>query len=269
MPYDLGDPVGLSVTIRDAADAPTNAASVALTITLPDLSTASPTITNPPTATGVYVHDYATTQAGRHAVRWTTTGPASAFTDVFDVRPSSPGYILGLAAAKTFLRVTSSDDDEELRGFLEAITEIVERHVGRAVPVRTFVEEKPGGCALALDKHPVLSVTSMSPYLSAGISYVAADVDVSSNGIVRLKSGVDFWGPLRITYVAGSAVIPANYTLAAKVILQHLWQTQRGPAVNSARFAGDDDESSFLKANGFSVPHRAIELLGPRIGGFA
>lgn len=82
--YDLGDPVALSVTIRDAAGALANAGAVTVTIVQPDGTTLSPAVSNP--STGSYATALAPTLTGRHVVRWIATGAnASAFTTEFVV----------------------------------------------------------------------------------------------------------------------------------------------------------------------------------------
>lgn len=107
--YDLGDPVGLSVNIRDTAGALANAGAVTLTITLPDGTTASPTVTN--SATGTYTATYTPAAAGRFAVKWLATGTnASAFADDFTVIGSVP--LLTRSHLETHLQRTISAADQ-------------------------------------------------------------------------------------------------------------------------------------------------------------
>ena len=87
--YELGDPVGLSMTVRNSSGNPANATAVALTITLPNATTVTPAVTN--AATGVYTAAYTPTMAGRHMARWVATGTnASTFVEEFTVLDEVP-----------------------------------------------------------------------------------------------------------------------------------------------------------------------------------
>jgi hypothetical protein len=52
MPYDIGDSVSLAWDVKDSAGVLANATTVTLTVTLPDGTTATPAVTNPPTVDG-------------------------------------------------------------------------------------------------------------------------------------------------------------------------------------------------------------------------
>lgn len=255
MPYDLGDSVRLTAECRDAGGSLADASAVTLTVTLPDGTTATPTVAVP-TETGLYAHDYATAQAGRHSVRWVFTDPATAHTDVFDVRPAVPPLILSLTDAKAHLNITSTTNDDELRAWIESVTDLVEQYTGITVR-QTFTETydvpRLGARALVLRRSPVLSLTAVS---DSGTDDVELDAD---NGIIRRPSA-RFSGLTTVTYVAGRTVIPASITAAAKVILQHLWRTQRGSGRGPVR---GDDESSTIPGFGYSIPNRALQLMEP------
>lgn len=262
--HDLGDVAGLSVELRDAAGILTNATTVALTITLPDGTTATPSVTNPPASTGVYVYDYTTTMAGRHAVRWVFTTPNAAFTDIFDVRPADPGYILSVADAKRHLNLVLDTDDEELRQHLEALTDYVENKVGPCV--RRTVSEVCDGSGIwsyITTRRQILSVTSVVVLRDGSTPVNLSNIDIDgARGILRMKDGTWFpTEPFRITYVVGRLVIPANITLAAKLLLQYTWETQRGIGSAAPLVASSPAE---LLAYGVNVPPRALALLeGP------
>jgi hypothetical protein len=261
--YDLGDTVRLLGPCTDPAGAPVNATGAALTITLPDDSTVTPTITNPPTQTGQYLYDYVTSQAGRHTARWVWTTPACAYVDVFDVRPAAAPLIVSLAAAKEQLNIPAATItfDEELRGYIAATTRAVESVVGPVIK-RTVSEVRPGGHLLVLNSTPVLALSTLVGIYNSGISYLPADLDTDLvTGIVRRRDGGWFIGPLRVVYTAGRVVIPENFLLAAKIIIQHLWETQRGSG--SAATNVDQADVAYLYKAGFAIPRRALELLSP------
>lgn len=266
MPFDLGAVVPLGTTVKDSAGALANAGAMALTITLPDATTVSVSPVTP-TSTGVYAYDYTTGQAGRHAARWVATGVnAGAYTDQFDVREQTPPTILSLADAKTHLNLTTTTHDDEVRGWVESVTSGIEHLAGVCVR-RTVVEKHDvpahGVHTLALRRTPVLSLTSLVAVLSGGTSYTVADLDVDGpTGIVSRLDGARLHGPLRATYVAGRAVVPANLTAAGKIILQHLWRTQQGPG-RPQMGVGDFDVTEQVPGFGYAIPHRALQLMEP------
>ncbi|MEU6527872.1 hypothetical protein ABZ869_01605 [Streptomyces sp. NPDC046928] len=277
MSYDLGAVVPLGTTVRDSAGALANAGDMTLIITLPDQSTLTvPSVA--PASTGTYAYDYPAVQAGRHAVRWVATGVNSgAYTDVFDVRPAAPPMLFSLAAAKAKLDIpaTSTSDDEELREFIEATTQCVEFFVGPVVQ-RTVQQVVPGGrAALVLHSTPVLAVTAVAPLLAGQSAIDVAGLDVDpSTGIVRQTSGACFpCGDYRATYTAGRSAVPPNVSLAAKLILQHLWRTNYGAARGLAGVGGGEDfaVTEPIPGLGYAIPNRALQLLqgDSQPGGFA
>lgn len=256
MPFDLGDTVRLSAECRDADGALKTAGTATLTLTLPDGTTESPTVSAPATE-GTYVHDYAPTLPGRHSVRWVFSDPNSAYTDVFDVREPDPPSILSLADAKAQLNITSDRDDEELRSWIEATTALVEQFTGLCV-TQTFTETHringSGTRAIVLKHTPVRDVISVdgAPLSSLSVS--------NDTGVVRCPGGL-LYGSVTVTYTAGRTVIPASITKAALIILQHLWQTQR----NTFRggLPGVSGDTEIMPGLGYAIPNRAMQLMEP------
>ena len=277
MSFDLGAVVPLGTTVRDASGVLANAGAMSLTITLPDATTVTvPAVT--PTSTGTYAYDYPTVQAGRHVVRWVATGVnAGAYTDVFDVRDAAPPLLFSLAAAKAKLDIpmTSTSVDDELREFIEATTQCVEYFVG-AVVRRTVQQVVQGGrYSVVLHTRPVLSVTSIvgiQPW-QMPINVSALDIDTAT-GIVRRTDILPFWqGEYRATYIAGRTAVPANVSLAAKLILQHMWRTNYGATRGLTGIGGGEDfaVTEQVPGLGYAIPNRALQLLqGDRdVEGFA
>ena len=264
MSYDLGAVVPLGTTVRDSSGALANAGNMALTITLPDQTTVSvPAVA--PTSTGTYAYDYPSVQAGRHTVRWVATGVnAGAFVDVFDVREAAPPMLFSLASAKDKLDIpaTSTGDDEELREFIEATTAAVEFFVG-PVARRTVQQVVQGDReAWVLHTTPVLAVTAITPLQSwqQAIDVSALDVDTHT-GILRRTDWLWFYsGDYRVTYSAGRAIVPANVSLAAKLILQHLWRTKYG-AARGVSSSDDFLATEQVPGFGYAIPNRALQLL--------
>lgn len=268
MAYDLGDTAHLRFEVRDSTGAlVAPGGTVTLTITLPDGTTTTPANTTP--ATGVYVASYLTVQTGRHTVRWVATGSnATTDTDILDVRPADRGWLLSMVDARETLNLRSTADDAEVRDWQGATTEVIERHTGRAWVQRTRTETVRGGrTGIPLDWEPIKSITSMIPLLGSGTTYQPGSLVWTSTGILRLASGGCFAsGEYNLIYVAGdNTAIPEFVAAAARIILDHLWDTQRGGSNLPSR---SDDDFSFNPA-GYAIPYRAQELLGGKVGGFA
>lgn len=269
--YDVGDTLAFSAKLydKDPTLDPTailvNPVSAALTITLDSAALLTPVITVPPAQTGIFAYNLPTTLPGRYVGRWLFTlsgGNTSAHTEQFDVLATDPGFLFSVAAAKQHLNIPASviTFDEEIRDWLAGITRVVEYYIGACVP-RAVIDYAQEGSVIRLGTSPVLSVTTIIPYLTAGRTYTAAEVRVNSDGRIMLKSGLPFvMGPYEITYQVGRTPIPASAIQAGKIILGHLWETQRG--ASGLPMQGADD-SSFVPGFGYAIPNRALELLKP------
>ena len=265
--YDVGDMVPLGITVTNAAGQPEDAGAVAVTIGLPDGTTATPAITHTP-GSGQYTVDYLTTMEGRHTVSWVATGAnATAYSDVFNVREITE-QLISLTQAKNQLGITTSVHDDDLRMFIAAAAVAIEDHVGRKLVRRTITAERHRQVSgtLILNRTPVRSLTSVAT-LDAVTSWTVSDLDVDEDtGIVTALTGTRLYGALKVTYVCGMRVIPANYLLACRIITEHLWQTMRPFSNASAVLTpGALEDSLDARAGGlvgFAIPNRALELIG-------
>ncbi|MFJ3663156.1 hypothetical protein ACIPPM_22125 [Streptomyces sp. NPDC090119] len=263
MPFDLGSTVRLAADCTDPTGVLTTAATAAVTVTLPDGSTASPPASETGT-TGRYQADYVATAAGRHTVRWQFTGPAHAYTDMFDVRDAAPPALLSLADARTHLKKNDHGDDDEIREWIEACTRAVEQLVGPVV-VRTVTQDIffTSGRSLTLALTPVVSLVSVSALSPGDTSYDVQGLHLDgATGIVTRLDGGLLHGPLRAISRVGRVVVTANIRAAAKIILQHLWRTRQGPG-RPQRGMDDYDVSEPIPGLGFAIPNRAVQLLDP------
>lgn len=268
MPVDLGDVQRLTAECRSPSvtGTLTNATTVTLTITLPDLTTVTPAVTNPPATTGQYRYDYTTTQAGRHTARWVFASPSDAHTESFEVRDTADVGLFSVADAKEHANIgaTVTTWDEELRGFIGATTRIVEWRAGVVVQ-KTYTEDhnlgsSPGVCLFSVRRWPAISLTSITPIHTNGYTYTVADLDLDgATGIVQRKDGGYMYGRQRVVYRAGRVVVPDNLILAGQIIFKHLWETQRGSTRRDPRQSADE----VMTPIGYSIPRRALELLGP------
>lgn len=271
MLIDVGDPYRCTWTNISPAGGNVTATTVTLTITLPDGTTSVFTPVTP-TGTGVYVYDYPTVQAGRHRANWVGTGTNfGAHAEVFDVRPADAPYIVSLADAKAQTNITNTTSDEELRPFIAAATGVIERHLKQAVARRTFTEEVAANGLAVLTWNPVVTLVSVAS-VDGSVVWNVANLHVTTAGVVTSTSGTRLTGRLAVSYIAGMAIIPDEYLAAALIIVQHLWETQRG-ASGTVRAGGLGDTLAMPRSGssgiGYAIPNRALELLGSEMPGVA
>ncbi len=267
---DLGDTVTLAAECRDAAGALANATTVALTVTLPDGTTATPPPTNPPGTTGRYTHPYVTTQSGRHTARWVLTGgvPTQAWTDVFDVAPANPIALVGLERIKNRLKIplATTVHDEDLRALIASVTDVIEDIVGVVVR-RSFTEtySGQGGSAILLRRRPVVSVTSVTVN-----GTLVNDYSVNPAGVLtragRWPAGAD---NITATYVAGRVAPSASVLDGAEDLIRINWRPQVG-GNHSVFDGGRSDDSAAGQGEirlGFFVPNTVMQRLQPSARG--
>lgn len=265
MPFDLGATARLTAQCLDPDGTPTTAGTVAVTVTLPDGATATPAAAETGSP-GTYQADYVTTMPGRHTVRWVWTGPAHAYTDVLDVQEAAPPAILSLADALAHLNLPSGRDNVEVRFWNSATTRAVEYYTGPIV-ARTVAEEHrlQHACGLVLVQTPVLEVTAVEQLLPGGVGYAVDDLAVvADTGEVYRMDGGRLSGHLRFTYRAGRTVVQENITAAARIILEHLWRTQRAGRRGGLAGGGEDYAvTEPIPGLGYAIPNRALQLLEP------
>src|SRR5262249_33763279 len=143
------------------------------------------------------------------------------------------GQIISLADAKTYLRIPASrtSDDAEIQDFLRSVTVVCERYVG-AIARTSYTQVFDGGVArVAVDHRPILAVSSVTEF---GSVLAPSDYRVitDSGVIVRLAGEFEMpflygAGVVVVDYSAGVAATPPNVIQAAKIILGHMWETQR------------------------------------------
>lgn len=263
---DTGQVYHATYTIKNQAGPP---GTVALVITLPDGTTTSPAVgTGAASGTDwVIAYDYTTTQAGLHKTAWQTTVPGTAATDYFNVRAFAS--ILSLAEGKAHLTggpaTTWTGDDDELRNFLQAVTEVVESKVGPCVRRTVTQRVAPaGGGQIVLTQAPVLSVTSVTSVWTGGPTWTGASLVLDTDaGIVTTQLGAVpfYYGPWDVVHTAGRAVVPERYIHASKELLRHLWSTQRGQLESGPLSASMGEEFTTSAGWAFAIPNRVLEML--------
>jgi hypothetical protein len=144
--------------------------------------------------------------------------------------------IIGLDEAKTFLRISGSDDDEQLRDVLEAASDMCERYT-RKVWRRTTVtaEIHSGGVdVIYLRQAPVVSVTTV---VDTGVTLAATSytIDLPTGRLFYGDTTYQgWWTPgqdnISVTYVTGppSGIVPAYIRGGMLELVEHLWSSRRG-----------------------------------------
>lgn len=188
--------------------------------------------------------------------------------------------VITLDEAKAQLNIPADNtaSDAELAGFVAAASRVVERYVG-AVVHRTVTEVFDGGRAqLLLTTLPVVEATEV---IDTGATIEPGGYTVSRAGVLSRVAGpspmpfLPGVQTVQVTYTAGQVATLAEVAealpdvrLAALIICQHMWETQR-PA---ARGPFDQQSDDFDPRYAYSIPRRAQELLGIEQGeavGFA
>lgn len=270
--YDLGDKVYLTWNTVDSSGAAVNPGTVTLNITLPDATNVS--VTTATSVTGTYTASYLPTQVGRHIIAWAATGSyPQAFSDIFEVRDINDIGICGYDEVLEYLNIpTASANENEVRRFIDAATDLAETYVGQVLGRRTFTNELyDGGTEFIRIRNPkAISITSVyeNGALVSSSNYV---LDYTGQRLYRIGSGTlyatnsyGYWtqgmNNVQITYVAGYVNPPMSAKQGVLEIIRHLWQTQRG-AINVMGRNQSGDE--LYTASTYSLPRRAMELLDP------
>lgn len=277
--FPLGQPVRQSTTVSqlnpDGTYTPVTPDTIVLTVQKPDL-TRQDYLAPASDGTGLYHQDIPAADlalAGHYQYAWTTTGPgAGVAAGDFDVFDPFEVAVLPLSDAKDMLNIAQSDtsQDSEIASFIATIESSLERFTGGPIINRSVterVEATDGLTVLCLRQRPLVSLTSVVSVGSGEPLPINDMTDLDKNAsTVRRALGLPFYGPFfqwlpifTVTYVAGwGTTVPAAFNTAARMILQHLWQSQRGAM--ALPMAGV--ETVTLPGFGFAIPNRAAELLG-------
>ena len=170
--------------------------------------------------------------------------------------------LLTLAEAKTQLDIGTTAHDQELTAYIEALTPMIERHVG-PVENRAVTETLDSkGATLAVTQVPAVSLTSITPVLAGGLALNVSDVAFDGTaGIIRRADGGFFGGgPWEVVYVAGRGEVHPTINVAARILLQHLWRTQYGAARGSSS-SDDFDVNEPVVGWGYAIPNRVLQML--------
>lgn len=258
--YEVGQTLTFGLSVYDSTGALANVGTMGnATITRPDGTTT--TVTPTTSGTGLYAASHVSTQAGRYRCTFTGTGLNSGalpWTDVADVWPADPRLIISLADARAEIDMpaTVTINDDELRLYVAATTEVIEEIVGRVL-VATITETFDGGKSAVLLSERASAISSVTVGGVATTNYVA-NLDAGIVYAGSQTSPTSFtWGRQNVvvTYTTGAATIDPNIVLAARVVATHLYQVGQ-----QKRRGKNSSEDLTILSSGFAVPSRAVEL---------
>lgn len=269
--HEVGSIVPLRFYVEDLNGNPAVADGANVTITKPDGT--QPVIGNPNITDGN--HDFDFTEAtipGRYLARFVSTGPDLVLTDVFDVWPTDPRFIISLADLRDELNVPSgvTVNDDELRLYIAATTWVVESVVGKVLP-ESVTETFDGGKTAVLLSERAAEITSVTVGGVATTDYVANfDAGIVYAGSTSSPTSFTYGRQnVVVTYVTGDTAVDPNVILAARIIAAHQYQV--GQQGRTGRGRQLDDVT--VLGSGYAVPTRALQLLSPsthrRMPGFA
>jgi hypothetical protein len=214
----------------------TNAQTSVLTVTLPDGTTVTPTVTNP--STGKYVGNYQTTAAsplGRYLGHWVLTFSGGAV-DTYDETIDVVSTIVTTDEALQHLRaagvIETEPDIDYLEWLCSVATNAIELALGRSYVRRTVVEVHSGGSGSLILRHsPVLSVTSVA---ESGSSLSSGDYVLDPEMPILYRGSTSYSRPfstgrlnVTVTYVVGSLNPPPVVRKVALNAVQGMWQSSQ------------------------------------------
>jgi hypothetical protein len=227
--YDPGDVWEPTLEVRDE-DGALKDATVTVTITDPDGTTSTPSVTH--VSTGVYRASVLLTTAGPWTATWTVTGAVTGVETQVAYARRLGSNVISVSEVRDRLDKTLTVDDDEIASMLDAALAEYEEWVG---PVTGTVVEKHDGGALSLILRNRSAATIVSAGYTDGTTISVDDLDLdTTTGIVHWgynTAGVFTRGlrNVEITYTVGS--LSANHREAIIAdVAGYFAATQRGPA---------------------------------------
>lgn len=287
--YPLGQPARVSATVAtlnpDGTTTPADPDSLVLVVKARQADgtvAVTGTYDSPAQdATGQYHQDIPAadlTAAAHYDYMWTSASPDGVtygsfdISDFFDTNDPFGSSVVARQDAKDMLNIpqATTTSDAEIQSWIDTITSSLERMTGGPLLNRQIserVEATSAYTVLAVRQRPLVSLVSVIN-VGSGLPVDFSDMtDLDFNaGTIRRQLGWPFFGPFyqylpifTVTYVAGWGVsVPPAFQSAARIIIRHLWDTQRG--VSPGPMTGGD-EMTMIPGFGFAIPNRAAELL--------
>lgn len=284
--YPLNQPIRVSTTVKDVNGNLVNPSALTLTVQVRNAdgsTTTTGTYSSPVNdSTGMYHQDIPVTDLAsidHYQYQWLATGTGAGVSygdfDVFD--PFEP-RVLSLEDAKNLLNIpqATTTHDTELDSWIATIETSLERMTGGPLINRQLserVEVTAGYTCLTVRQRPLVSLVSVVSVASNQALSTADMTDLDPNaGTIRRALGLPLFGPyymwlpiFTVTYVAGwGTTVPAAFQSAARIILRHLWDIERG-ATPAPMMGGD--ETVAVAGFSYAIPQRAYELLDGSLNG--
>jgi hypothetical protein len=283
--YPQGQPVRLSTTVRDVSGTLVNAGAITLVVKLAQadgtLATTGTYASPVNDGTGLYHVDVPAADLaaiGHYSYVWTSTGTGAGVSPPadFDITDPFEVSVLPLQDAKDALNIPQATTtfDTEIQSYIATIESSLERATGGPLVNRVVTERSEmmsGQTVIPVRQRPLVSVTSIAS-ASGSLIDISGGLDLDVNaGLIRRQLGLPFYGPffswlpkVTVTYVAGwGTSVPAAFNSFARVVIQHLWTSQRGPAA----LPMGGGEMVQVPGFGFLVPNLAAEMLNGSQGG--
>ena len=165
-----------------------------------------------------------------------------------------------LVELKSALKIQNANEDDLLEDVLAAAEAAIARRIGLTngtLESSTYTERvSPNGGYLVLKAHPVIALTSVTPY--NGTALTVDDLDVADGLVTKLAGGSFGTAAHTVVYTAGWATgeVPEDLRRAVIELARHMWQTQRGP---TGRPGAPSNEP--VPGAGYYWPHRVQEVL--------
>lgn len=184
--------------------------------------------------------------------------------------------IVTLQQAKAQLNIDADDDslDTLLQTYVDAITGAVEDYKHEIIEPKEFTDEVDlcgyRGQPFASGRHrrfrlyqtPIISITSAVSVDGTTTFDTSAWRPDRASGLVTAYGATWPYGHVLVTYQAGYTEVPPRYVQGALVILQHVWETQRGIDGSVAGVVGEDEKN---RQWFYTIPMKALEWLGGRV----
>jgi hypothetical protein len=277
--YPQGQPVRVSTTVRDVTGTLVPAGTLTLVVKLAQadgtLATTGTYASPVNDSTGLYHVDVPAadlTALGHYSYVWTSTGTGAGVSPPadFDIYDPFEVSVLPLQDAKDALNIpqATTTSDAEIASYIATIESSLERATGGPLVNRVVTERSEmlsGQTVIPVRQRPLVSVTSIAS-ASGSLIDISGGLDLDVNaGLIRRQLGLPFYGPffswlpkVTVTYVAGwGTSVPAAFNSFARVVIAHLWSSQRGPAA----LPMGGGEMVAIPGFGFLVPNLAAEML--------
>ena len=250
---------------------------VALTVTAPDGTTATPTVTQASPSVSVIP----AAQVGVYLLGWSVSGTLTdVLPDQFTVVAPSLGLV-SFSELKDQLNISTTDasGDAKLRRFIQSASDVVQNITGPVLPLAVTHTVQGGSSYVILPHRWVKSITTVQEFWGGTVIYTLTNQqpgtgttgfgytwDAAISKIVRTSGGFEAnfkagQNAVIVTYIAGMQTIPQDISDATGELIRHWWANGQQPWRSAFSPSGDDAGSQPIM--GYAIPNRVIEMLTP------